>query len=434
MIRKRYKCHVCGHASRRKVDLMKHVNGKHNGPLYTCKVRGCDFTTTWPACLNAHRIVHSDERPFTCDQCDFRAKTEGNVRRHVKMVHDKHTYLSCRFCPYRAPHPYRIRDHEKTHSKNRVYSCHLPECGFKAQNRSRLMQHKRSFHAQKFGDNFRSLRSLSSKRNNRTARVKIEYTDGDDIQFISQASDDNSSQWIDVSSDDEEAPDPSIQMATSNQVTRNKSKWRSCRFCNYKAQFPCHIKRHEEIHTRNGPFKCHLPGCSVSSKRKAELTKHIQAIHGSEKDPVRRSSRSRTRSRQTKSNDTHRVRFYNRNRRFECGVPHCGYSSDRAWNVKLHTVRVHPSINNRHDYNLRNKESNVNTGVQEIEQVVVDVVVVDVDNDSSSEWIDVSSDDEDCAVLPVSDDDVFKAEPFIVTFANNVPNNQADMLDMFLFP
>jgi len=32
-------------------------------------------------------LIHSDERPFVCEFCDYRARNPGNLDSHVEAVH-----------------------------------------------------------------------------------------------------------------------------------------------------------------------------------------------------------------------------------------------------------------------------------------------------------------------------------------------------------
>ena len=54
---------------------------------YECETCGKSFSC--PSHLKRHTIMHTDEKPFTCDYCpkEFRRKYDRN--RHVKYVHLK---------------------------------------------------------------------------------------------------------------------------------------------------------------------------------------------------------------------------------------------------------------------------------------------------------------------------------------------------------
>ena len=39
-------------------------------------------------CSIGHQKTHSDDRPFACDQCNYKAKQSGHLSTHKTMVHE----------------------------------------------------------------------------------------------------------------------------------------------------------------------------------------------------------------------------------------------------------------------------------------------------------------------------------------------------------
>ena len=65
--------------------MRSHIN------LFKCPL--CDMTCASLANLNTHYAYkHSDERPFSCDNCDYRAKTQGDLNLHTPRYLDIRLY------------------------------------------------------------------------------------------------------------------------------------------------------------------------------------------------------------------------------------------------------------------------------------------------------------------------------------------------------
>ena len=86
--------HVCPHCSKAFVDvknLKEHINGIHLG-IKPLKCPNCDyFATAYSTVLREHRnIVHGSQR-FECpvENCNHVANYKGNLRKHMKNVHNK---------------------------------------------------------------------------------------------------------------------------------------------------------------------------------------------------------------------------------------------------------------------------------------------------------------------------------------------------------
>ena len=67
-----------------KIDLKKHINRKHL-KLYHHECDYCDFKAYGPAKLKVHIGIHTNEKNFKCQWCDYRSNQRSNTRNHEKL-------------------------------------------------------------------------------------------------------------------------------------------------------------------------------------------------------------------------------------------------------------------------------------------------------------------------------------------------------------
>ena len=60
-------------------------DGDEHSKLYACNL--CSFRTSFKNSLVNHQAVHSDDRPWICDICDYRAKRKQDLKKHLHTMH-----------------------------------------------------------------------------------------------------------------------------------------------------------------------------------------------------------------------------------------------------------------------------------------------------------------------------------------------------------
>lgn len=55
--------------------------------VFTCPYPGCDLESVRRKDALAHIRVHTDHRPYCCDDCGHTFKTQNALRRHTKRMH-----------------------------------------------------------------------------------------------------------------------------------------------------------------------------------------------------------------------------------------------------------------------------------------------------------------------------------------------------------
>ncbi len=69
-------------------------------------------------------VLFSGERPFQCNQCQFRAITKDNLKRHIEREHDNVKYV-CQECGYVAPSRTTLWHHSQKHKTKYMIVCPL---------------------------------------------------------------------------------------------------------------------------------------------------------------------------------------------------------------------------------------------------------------------------------------------------------------------
>uniref|UniRef100_A0A3B4A2A0 C2H2-type domain-containing protein n=1 Tax=Periophthalmus magnuspinnatus TaxID=409849 RepID=A0A3B4A2A0_9GOBI len=120
-------CHLCGRKFSRKQQLQSSgacALAPARPCSFPCSVCGRSFR--FPSLLSAHMTVHSDERPFTCDLCPRSFRRVSHLKRHVEGVHPdgrpRPTHI-CPICGTDQKFRSKLERHLLVHSGERPYSC-----------------------------------------------------------------------------------------------------------------------------------------------------------------------------------------------------------------------------------------------------------------------------------------------------------------------
>ncbi|NP_001081328.1 transcription factor IIIA [Xenopus laevis] len=142
-----YVCHFenCGKAFKKHNQLKVHQFSHTQQLPYECPHEGCDKRFSLPSRLKRHEKVHAGYPCKKDDSCSFVGKTWTLYLKHVAECHQD--LAVCDVCNRKFRHKDYLRDHQKTHEKERtVYLCPRDGCDRSYTTAFNLRSHIQSFH------------------------------------------------------------------------------------------------------------------------------------------------------------------------------------------------------------------------------------------------------------------------------------------------
>lgn len=83
-------CHLCEMKFMTALSLRDHIVARHTKERpYKCQFKGCNKTFSWPSSFKSHRRVHLGNEKFECSVCLKRFSFKGNLRNHMKTIHNQ---------------------------------------------------------------------------------------------------------------------------------------------------------------------------------------------------------------------------------------------------------------------------------------------------------------------------------------------------------
>ena len=82
---------------------------------FKCSYDGCDKEYKLKGNLKQHiKAVHDKIKDFECDKCEFKCSANSHLKTHIKMVHDKIKDIECDKCDYKCSSNSDLKKHIKT--------------------------------------------------------------------------------------------------------------------------------------------------------------------------------------------------------------------------------------------------------------------------------------------------------------------------------
>lgn len=136
-----FACDQCQKTFKLKHHLTKHVLMHSGERSHQCDQ--CSFTASTSSDLNSHMLTHSDVKPFACDQCKYRTRHKSALVIHLR-THTGEKLHKCPHCKYAAHTQGHLNAHMLQHTGSTPHSC--LECGFSTNTLQNLRTHLHKTH------------------------------------------------------------------------------------------------------------------------------------------------------------------------------------------------------------------------------------------------------------------------------------------------
>ncbi|KAJ8028739.1 Zinc finger protein 91 [Holothuria leucospilota] len=248
----KYECNSChtSFADQSALNRHKATHTTCSGQTFrkTCRYCGKKFSAN--SARIRHERIHTGEKPFVCNHCDFKTGDPSSYSKHMKR-HVSHPF-KCPYCPFRFTSLNSLKLHETSHQGSKdVFTCN--ECDRKFPSKKLLQSHEQSH------IDFRPFRCTDCSKTFITADTlkRHEQVHEKDQPF--------------------KCKQCGRHFKTSSGLQKHgqlcvDGKPHKCRYCSksFSSVNGCHL--HEESHIVDRPFKCNH--CD-----RGFLSNHSREIH-----------------------------------------------------------------------------------------------------------------------------------------------------------
>jgi hypothetical protein len=166
------KCDQCDVVCSAAGNLKRHIKMIHDKIKdYACDQ--CEYKCSIIGTLNRHiKMIHLRIQDHLCDQCEFKSSEASNLQTHVKAVHDKIRDHSCDQCEFTCSEASNLRDHvDAVHLQIKDHPC--DRCEYKSSKASDLQTHVKAVHNKIKDHSCDQCEFKCSKASNLRAHAKI---------------------------------------------------------------------------------------------------------------------------------------------------------------------------------------------------------------------------------------------------------------------
>ncbi|XP_032872110.1 zinc finger protein 271-like, partial [Amblyraja radiata] len=137
-VEKRYECDVCGKACRSPSELEAHRRVHTGERPFDCSDCGKSFTTA--NVLETHRRLHTGEKPYGCSTCGKNFALLSRLRQH-RQLHTGEKPHVCPTCGKSFARVSALWVHQRVHSSERPFTCSDCGKGFKSSRELKVHRH-----------------------------------------------------------------------------------------------------------------------------------------------------------------------------------------------------------------------------------------------------------------------------------------------------
>lgn len=250
-----YMCPQCPLIFSKATSLRTHQRRKHQDSLQACP----QCNKLYPAhyLWTRHMLVHTNSRPFSCDECDKKFKSKAEMFNH-KRIHrpseERYTHC-CEVCGKRFTQKANLDSHLRLHTGNRPFSCEF--CGKCFSQRGNMEEHRRIHTGEKpfvcdlCGVSYSRQGQLSMHRRQHSGEKphKCQYCEK---EFLRR------------------------EVLKKHEHMHTDTRPYKCSYCEKSFRDQGKRKVHERLHTGERPFECQF--CGRGFCESGNLSKHLR-IH-----------------------------------------------------------------------------------------------------------------------------------------------------------
>ncbi|RUS77117.1 hypothetical protein EGW08_015133, partial [Elysia chlorotica] len=144
-----FSCNICSKSFKLKHQLKLHEKTHNGSEPFQCEVCGKKFI--YRASFVSHQRTHSVEKPFACHVCGAVFNQEGNMLRHISLVHTNERRFQCDVCDKRFNSRSVLKVHTRIHTGEKPFTCvkHCDVCGKPFKSLYQLDKHRYAVHSTK---------------------------------------------------------------------------------------------------------------------------------------------------------------------------------------------------------------------------------------------------------------------------------------------